>query len=304
MYEPHSNLTREGPDLHDQLREPDMQPTKSVSSVHSSFMDTPDVNDDEVEGQSVSSLDTIELLSLSQESTTGKLEETRDREQQTSGGKVSSKLLKQMEHESEIPHYCPHEKASSMKSLVEDLFDSIEQSKQSRRRCPSGSRNRPAPPRRLGKVLVVDEQALSCETLDGFFMVMNFRDRQNNISYVHSGLQALDSINRALTEPQEPYTYNLIMVDCSLPVLNGFETAKLIRTLYKKHGIPRSEQPKIVGMHERPDEKMKAKAKENGMDILFPKLMPLDNFCYLLLSVNLIDEVPTSISTICGIEDI
>lgn len=146
----------------------------------------------------------------------------------------------------------------------------------------------------MPKVLVVESQALFCETIDSFFMVLNFKDRQKNVAYVHTGLQALHAMHENLEKDLQ--SYSLIMVECEMPGLSGFQLARNIRKLYKYLGVPRKSQPTIVGLASNPDDITMEDARRHGLDKVLSKLLSLSRLAKLLLNLNLIDAIPAFIN--------
>mmetsp|Transcript_30626 Transcript_30626/g.47000 ORF Transcript_30626/g.47000 Transcript_30626/m.47000 type:complete len:122 (-) Transcript_30626:141-506(-) len=68
--------------------------------------------------------------------------------------------------------------------------------------------------------------------------------------------------------------YGLILTDCSMPFMDGYECTKCMRTLLRATGISNLEdQPRIVAItgHFEPEYQMKAIC--SGMEKVFPKPM-------------------------------
>ena len=42
--------------------------------------------------------------------------------------------------------------------------------------------------------------------------------------------------------------YDLILMDCNMPFLDGYEASKQIRKIFQSHEIPKSNQPRIVAL--------------------------------------------------------
>lgn len=69
--------------------------------------------------------------------------------------------------------------------------------------------------------------------------------------------------------------------------------SKVIREMYQKADIPATMQPKIVGVAKsEEDAKMIQSDAQNGMDQVYPKVLPINEFGQLLVSVKSIDGVP------------
>ena len=70
-------------------------------------------------------------------------------------------------------------------------------------------------------------------------MILGFQNRQTQVVYAYNGLQAVDEIKKAIDE-NEPLRYSLILMDCSMPFLDGYQATKKIRNLFLKLKIERS----------------------------------------------------------------
>jgi len=55
------------------------------------------------------------------------------------------------------------------------------------------------------------------------------------IHKAHNGLDAYNSVKQACLRGQ--YSYGLIFMDCSMPVLDGYGATEKIRSFYKKRGL-------------------------------------------------------------------
>ena len=65
--------------------------------------------------------------------------------------------------------------------------------------------------------------------------------------FAYNGEQAITAVKKALDE-NDPHRYALILMDCNMPFKDGYQATKEIRELYKKEGVNRSTQPKIVAV--------------------------------------------------------
>lgn len=70
------------------------------------------------------------------------------------------------------------------------------------------------------KILVVDDHITNCEIIDGFLMILGYKNRKDNTTYVHDGYQAINHIKVALEE-RDPYRYGLILIECMIPFIDG-----------------------------------------------------------------------------------
>ena len=86
--------------------------------------------------------------------------------------------------------------------------------------------------------------------------------------------------------------YALILMDCNMPFLDGYEAAKRIRKIFLSMDIPRVHQPRIVAITGHVENEYVQKALSSGMDKVFPKPLPIAEFGQLLIEMKFIASVP------------
>ena len=96
-------------------------------------------------------------------------------------------------------------------------------------------------------ILIVDDEKFNCDIIEGFLMILGFKDRDNKCVFAYNGEQAVNLIQESI-EQNEPKRYSLILMDCNMPFLDGYEATKRIRKKYLRINIPRNEQPKIIAV--------------------------------------------------------
>ena len=82
---------------------------------------------------------------------------------------------------------------------------------------------------------------------------------------------------------EDPYKYSLILMDCNMPFLDGYEATKRIRKLYLSSDIKRDQQPRIVAITGHVESEYIKKAISSGMDKVYPKPLPIKEFGQLLM---------------------
>lgn len=90
-----------------------------------------------------------------------------------------------------------------------------------------------------GKILIVDDERFNCDTVMGLMMLLGVTNRYLLTKFVYNGEDAVKEIQQAIDE-NEPFRYGLILMDCNMPFLDGFEATKHIRQLFENHGIDRN----------------------------------------------------------------
>ena len=79
--------------------------------------------------------------------------------------------------------------------------------------------------------MVVDDEKFNCDIIDGFLMIIGFQDRHQKTVYAYNGEQAVSEIRTAIEE-SDPFRFSLILMDCNMPFLDGYEATKRIRSMF------------------------------------------------------------------------
>ena len=88
---------------------------------------------------------------------------------------------------------------------------------------------------------------------------------EQNIEKAHNGLKAFEKVKQAHLDG---YSYGLIFMDCSMPIMDGYESSDLIRRYYKTHNI---HQPKIIACTGHTEGEYIKKAWRYQMDEIIQK---------------------------------
>ena len=102
------------------------------------------------------------------------------------------------------------------------------------------------------KILLAEDNELNAEIAQTLLV-----DEGANVTVVSDGEQAVREFTRCA-----PHTYDVILMDIMMPVMNGYEAAKMIRSLDREDAkvIP------IIAMTANAFTEDKMRAKEAGMD--------------------------------------
>ena len=80
-----------------------------------------------------------------------------------------------------------------------------------------------------------------------------------------------------------------------MPFMDGYEATKIMRRLWSKQGIMRDDQPTIIAVTGHVEEEYVRKAKDSGMNKVFPKPFPIKEFGKLLIDCNFLTQVPKNL---------
>jgi len=91
------------------------------------------------------------------------------------------------------------------------------------------------------RILIVDDEPYN---ILGLKIVLQQSGVKNILSIVdtaHNGKQAIDMVKDSFE--RQSYSYGLILMDCSMPVMNGYDASDFIREFLNEKGMP---QPMII----------------------------------------------------------
>ena len=116
------------------------------------------------------------------------------------------------------------------------------------------------------KLLLVDDNLVNCEVAIDMLEVLGF-----DVDVAHNGEEALEIYNRS--------QHTLILMDCEMPVMNGFVTTKKIREKENEHNQP----PKpIIALTAHAVKGAKETCMEHGMDDFISKPFTLSSLKSML----------------------
>lgn len=112
---------------------------------------------------------------------------------------------------------------------------------------------------------------------------------------MNNGQRALELLEAAFDE-EDPMRYCLILIECKMPIMDGFETTKRLKQLYDGIGLPKSKQPLIVATTCMSSLEQKERVKSSNFDKVLAKPISIEKFSSLLLQLQLIDSIPSLVS--------
>lgn len=137
------------------------------------------------------------------------------------------------------------------------------------------------------KILIVDDDPFNLFALRSLFAMLKLEGCDNRIEIGYNGMEAVEKIKKNLIEAQnsgeEDCSIGLIITDCNMPVMDGFEASKQIRQLLQSKGI---RVPTIVALTGHVEDEFKVKAYESGIEEVYSKPLSKEKLASLLISHN------------------
>ena len=77
------------------------------------------------------------------------------------------------------------------------------------------------------------------DIIEGLLMILGFQNLSNDLHFVNNGQGALDLLEKAFDE-KDVTRYSLVLIECKMPIMDGFETIKRMKYMYEGIGLPKS----------------------------------------------------------------
>lgn len=84
------------------------------------------------------------------------------------------------------------------------------------------------------KILVVDDEAFNILVIKGLMRVLGMQGIEERVDSGYNGEQLVEHIEKAIAEG-DPYRYSLILTDCMMPFMDGYEATKRVRKLLSSY---------------------------------------------------------------------
>ena len=141
---------------------------------------------------------------------------------------------------------------------------------------------------------MVDDEQYNLEIFKAFFKILKMKDIDQRVTFCNDGEDSLKTIKDSAARGN-PLEYSLILSDCSMPFMDGYEATKQMRQLWLDLGIRREEQPKIYAVTGHIEQRYIQKAMESGMDQVYSKPLAIKLLGDLLFRMGFIEEVADSL---------
>ena len=122
---------------------------------------------------------------------------------------------------------------------------------------------------RLQKILIVDDEAYNINALIILFEIILKIDIKTTCERALSGPEAIQMVKDDLrNNNNQRSSYSLILMDCEMPIMNGFETTDKLRHVLYLHDVL---QPLVVAMTTNCGDKYVERALDSGMNSVLQK---------------------------------
>ena len=119
----------------------------------------------------------------------------------------------------------------------------------------------------MKRILIVDDEPYN---LLGLKIIIEAADPENNIlSLIDQARNGLEAVNKVMEAEQDgSYQYGLIFMDCSMPIMDGYEASERIRKFQSKNFL---QQSMIVACTGHSENEYIKKAWRHQMDEVIAK---------------------------------
>lgn len=113
---------------------------------------------------------------------------------------------------------------------------------------------------------MADDEPYNLMALTNFMKMLGFEDMDNVVKQCFNGLEVVRLVEQAIAE-DDPFRYSLILTDCSMPVMDGYEASSQIQTLFSRAGIDQNDprRPLIIAITGHVEQEFIQKAEQSGI---------------------------------------
>ena len=81
------------------------------------------------------------------------------------------------------------------------------------------------------RILIADDEKFNCDIIEGFLMVLGVPNYLGRTDQCSNGEQAVKRIQQSISD-NDLQRYGLILMDCHMPFMDGYEATRQIRNLW------------------------------------------------------------------------
>lgn len=115
--------------------------------------------------------------------------------------------------------------------------------------------------------------------------MLGVQNVESRVDCGYNGEQLVEFVQRAVNEG-DPDRYSLILTDCMMPFMDGYEATRRVREILRGHEVY------IIAVTGHVEKEYITKAKKSGIDIVYPKPLPILELGQKLIDMNFIQELP------------
>ena len=128
----------------------------------------------------------------------------------------------------------------------------------------------------------------------GIMKVLGVQNVEDVVDCAFHGQDMVDHVTKAIDD-HDSTRYSLILTDCSMPIMDGYEAVRQIRYLLREQ----DERIKIVAVTGHVEAEYLKKAEDCGMDMVIPKPFPIGLLGQILKEFGFIAELPSHLVDDC-----
>ena len=130
------------------------------------------------------------------------------------------------------------------------------------------------------KILIVDDESFNIMAIKAMMKQLRFANHKTHVDIAYSGEDALELFKRSICQVKRRSSYHhvsseysLILMDCSMPFMDGYECSRLISQVLEQNGISdEHDKPKIIAVTGHIESEYLRRALLSGMSNIYSKL--------------------------------
>ena len=124
---------------------------------------------------------------------------------------------------------------------------------------------------------MADDEAYNIAAITSIMQVVGLQNTDQVVDTAFNGQQLVDYIQAAVDQ-NDPHRYAVVLTDCSMPVMDGYEASRQIRSLLAAH----ESSLKIIAVTGHVESEYVQKALDHGMDLVWPKPLQVSSLAQIL----------------------